>query len=173
MATEAELRKLYDAHANALYAYLLNLTRNEADTRDIIQDIFCRLARQRGLLSRPREERAFLLRMAYNAFVDLTRRTNSRGRVEQRFAQERVSLFEEGNTSDEATLRKELQAALAELPPEQRSVVHLRLWEGLTFEEVADLMQISPNTAASRYRYGIDKLRDRLRHVYEEMRGTE
>jgi RNA polymerase sigma-70 factor (ECF subfamily) len=48
--------------------------------------------------------------------------------------------------------------------------VHLKLWEGRTFEVIADLLGIPPNTAASRYRYGLDKLRSRLRPLYEELR---
>ena len=53
---------------------------------------------------------------------------------------------------------------------EQRSVVHLKLWEGLTFEAIADVLEIPPNTAASRFRYGLDKLRERLRPLYEEIK---
>lgn len=170
MASDAELRRLYDTHADALYAYLLNLTRNESDTQDIMQDIFCRLAQHQDILSRAREERAFLLRMAYNGFVDLMRRRAVRQRAELSFADEKVSLFQNATSSCEADFRHELEKALAELPVEQRSIVHLRLWEELTFEEIAALMQISPNTAASRYRYGLDKLRDRLRHIYDELR---
>lgn len=169
MADEAGLRRLYDAHANALYVYLLNLTRSESDSRDILQDVFCHIARQHDAVASAREERAFLLRMAYNAFVDSTRRRSARERREQSFARETVGLFEETAMADESMVRKELEAAMAELPVEQRSVVHLRLWEELTFEEIATLMQIPPDTAASRYRYGIDKLRDRLRHLYDEM----
>jgi len=63
-----------------------------------------------------------------------------------------------------------LAAALAELPPEQRAVAHLKLWEGLTFEEIAAILELSPNTAASRYRYALDKLRGRLRPLYEEIK---
>jgi RNA polymerase sigma-70 factor (ECF subfamily) len=51
--------------------------------------------------------------------------------------------------------------------------LHLKLWEELTFEEIAAALEIPPNTAASRYRYGIDKLRDRLRPIYEETRKAE
>jgi len=68
---------------------------------------------------------------------------------------------------DEAAFRQEAAQALGELPPEQRAVVHLKLWEGLTFEEIARVLDLSPNTAASRYRYGIDKLRARLRRWVE------
>jgi RNA polymerase sigma-70 factor (ECF subfamily) len=63
-----------------------------------------------------------------------------------------------------------LANALAELPPDQRVIVHLKLWEGLTFDAIAETLEISPNTAASRYRYGLDKLRDRLRPIYDEIK---
>jgi len=63
-----------------------------------------------------------------------------------------------------------LSRALAELPPEQRAVVHLKLWEGLTFEQIAAALEIPLNTAVSRYRYGLDKLRERLRPLYEEIK---
>jgi RNA polymerase sigma-70 factor (ECF subfamily) len=60
--------------------------------------------------------------------------------------------------------------ALGDLPPEQRAVIHLKLWEELTFEQIAEALDIPPNTAASRYRYGLDKLRERLRPLYEEIK---
>jgi RNA polymerase sigma-70 factor (ECF subfamily) len=45
----------------------------------------------------------------------------------------------------------------------------LKLWEGLTFEQIAEALDIPANTAASRYRYGLDKLRGLLRPIYEEL----
>jgi RNA polymerase sigma-70 factor (ECF subfamily) len=59
------------------------------------------------------------------------------------------------------------------LPAEQRAVVHLKLWAGLTFEKIADALDIPLNTAASRYRYGLDKMREHLRPLYEEMKKAE
>ena len=55
-----------------------------------------------------------------------------------------------------------LQAALRELPDEQREIIVLRVWGEMTFEEAATALGISPNTAASRYRYGLAKLKERL-----------
>jgi DNA-directed RNA polymerase specialized sigma24 family protein len=52
--------------------------------------------------------------------------------------------------------------ALTLLPPEQREVIVLKLWHEHTFEEIGELLDISPNTAAGRYRYGLQKLRQRL-----------
>lgn len=165
-----DLERLYDEHAQPLYAFLLNLTRDEADTRDLLQDIFVKLAREPGLLDGVRDERAFLIRLAHNAAIDLIRRRGTRERTKETLAAEEVSLFAPAGDPDETFFRNELSRALAGLPPEQRAVVHLKLWEGLTFEEIAAALEISPNTAASRYRYGLDKLRDRLRPLYEEIK---
>ena len=55
-------------------------------------------------------------------------------------------------------------------PIDQRAVVHLKLWSGLTFDAIAEMLEIPLNTAASRYRYGLDKLRERLRPLYEEIK---
>lgn len=169
----SELERLYDGHAQPLYAFLLNLTRDEADTRDLLQDIFIKLAREPDMLAGVRDERAFLIRLAHNAAIDLMRQRGTRERTRENFAAETVSLFAPAKDPDTVMFRVELSRALAELPPEQRAVVHLKLWEGLTFEQVADALDIPLNTAASRYRYGLDKLRERLRPLYEEMKKAE
>jgi RNA polymerase sigma-70 factor (ECF subfamily) len=169
----AEIERLYDAHAQSLFAFLLNFTRDEPDTRDLLQEIFVKLAREPKLLKNVREERAFLIRLAHNAAIDLIRRRGARKRTKENFAAEKISPFAPTNDPDEKIFREELSIALAELPEEQRAAVHLKLWSHLTFEQIAGALDISPNTAASRYRYGLDKLRERLRPLYEEMKKAE
>lgn len=169
MPADRELERLYDAHAQALFAFLLNLTRNEADTRDLLQELFIKLARQADLLNGVRDERAFFIRLAHNAAIDLMRRRGARDKTREQFARELCGVFAAAANPDEQAFRTSLAGALAELPVEQRAVVHLKLWEGLTFERIAEALDIPMNTAASRYRYGLDKLRDRLRPIYEEI----
>ena len=168
-----ELERLYDEHTQPLYAFLLNLTREEADTRDLLQDVFVKLARDPELLAGVRDERAFLVRLAHNAAIDLMRRRGTRDKTREQFAAEIISPFAPAGDPDEQTFRAALAGALAELPAEQRAVVHLKLWDGLTFEQIAGALDIPLNTAASRYRYGLDKLRERLRPIYEEMKNAE
>lgn len=165
-----DIERLYDQHAQPLYAFLLNLTRDEADTRDLLQELFVKLARDSQLLRGIREERAFLIRLAHNAAIDLMRRRGTRERTRETFAAEIASPFAPATDPDEEVFRNKLAEALAELPAEQRAVAHLKLWEGLTFEQIADALEIPPNTAASRYRYALDKLRGRLRPIYEEIK---
>lgn len=168
MPDALQLERLYDDHAQALFAFVLNLTRNEEDTRDILQEVFVKLARQPEVLQGVRDERSFLLRWAHNAAIDLMRRGQTREKQGQQLAGEVV--FAEAPDPDETAFRQSLSEALGELPAEQRTVVHLKLWEGMTFEAIAEVLNISVNTAASRYRYGLDKLRERLRPLYDEIK---
>jgi RNA polymerase sigma-70 factor (ECF subfamily) len=170
MPDALELERLYDDHAPALFAFLLNFTRHEADTRDLLQEVFVKLARQPEILRGVRDERAFLIRLAHNQAVDLMRRRATRERNYEQLAADRAVLFAPSADPDEQAFRAALAQALGELPPDQRAVLHLKLWEGLTFEEIAAVLDIPPNTAASRHRYGLDKLRERLRPFYEELK---
>jgi RNA polymerase sigma-70 factor, ECF subfamily len=164
-----DLERLYDDHAQAVFSFLLTLTRSDADCRDLLQDLFVKLARNPGLLRDARNPRSFLLRMAHNAAIDLARRRQTRAEREAAPNLEAAVLFAPAEDPDARTFRCEVAEALGELPADQRAVVHLKLWEGLTFDEIAAALDIPLNTAASRYRYGLDKLRARLRPLYDEI----
>ena len=170
MAAPDLLDRLYDAHTPALYAFLLNLTRHEEDTRDLLQEIFLKMAREPSLLAGVGNERAFLLRMARNAVVDLVRRRQVHRHKHESLAANAEPFFVQSPDPDTRALREALSAALAELPLEQREIVHLKLWEDLTFEGIASLLGIPLNTAASRYRYALDKMRGRLRLFHDEFK---
>jgi len=165
-----ELERLYDTHAQAVFAFLLTITRSEADTREALQELFLRLGRLELDPAGLRDERAYLLRMAHHQAIDALRRREARHRLETAAAESQVELFASAPDPDTSAFRKELSTALAALPPEQRSVVHLKLWEGRSFLDIAAILQIPANTAASRYRYGLEKLRERLQPLYDEIR---
>jgi RNA polymerase sigma-70 factor, ECF subfamily len=164
---DTDLEHLYDEHAQSLFGFVLNLTRNEADTADILQEIFCRLAQKPRILRGVGNVRAFLLQMAYRMVIDASRRQSVRSRHAETVAE--VPVFAESEDPDETAFRQALAAAMADLPADQRAVVHLKLWEGMTFDAIAAALDIPANTAASRYRYGLDKLRTLLRPIYEEI----
>src|SRR4051794_18189437 len=134
MPASIDLERLYDEHAQALFAFLLNLTRNEADTRDLLQDLFVKLARKPDLMGNVRDERAFLLRLVHNSAIDLLRRRGARETNYDVLATDAVVAFAPAANPDEQAFRRALSEALGELPAEQRAVVHLKLWAGLTFE---------------------------------------
>jgi RNA polymerase sigma-70 factor (ECF subfamily) len=158
-----DLARLYDDHAQALFAFCLNVTRREAEARDAVQEVFMRLVEKPERFAAVREARGFLLRMAHHALIDAARRRATHAAALERATREPVELFSPDGDPDEHAFRTQVAEALAELPEEQRAVVHLKIWEDLTFAQVAELLGIPANTAASRYRYALDKLRTLLR----------
>jgi RNA polymerase sigma-70 factor (ECF subfamily) len=170
MPEPIDIERLYDEHAQALFSFALSFTGQEADGRDLLQDVFVKLARQPEILDGVRDERAFLLRLAHNRAIDLLRRREARKTRHAALAAESTSLFSPAADPDARAFQEALSSALEELPQEQRVVVHLKLWQGFTFERIAAVLDIPTNTAGSRYRYGLDKLRERLRPLYEEVK---
>jgi RNA polymerase sigma-70 factor (ECF subfamily) len=162
--TSRRLESLYDAHAQSLFAFLLHLTRCEETTRDLLQEAFLRLSRR--ALPPLRNPRAYLLRLAHRLWIDHVRREAGRVRTLEAAALDPVFLPPPETPAD-SELAAHLAAGLAELPSDQRAVVHLKIWESLTFREIADALDIPTHTAASRYRYALDKLRATLRPSLE------
>jgi RNA polymerase sigma-70 factor (ECF subfamily) len=164
------LEKLYQDHAPALFRFLIRLTGNEAEVKDILQDIFVRLAKSPGMLEKVDSPRAYLFRMAHRLAIDRMRREQTRQRYDERARQEsEAQLSPPAADHDEAWRQKLLADSLSALPDEQKAVVLLKIWEGLTFAQVAEVLEIPADTAASRYRYALDKLRDALRPLHGDL----
>jgi RNA polymerase sigma-70 factor (ECF subfamily) len=163
-----KLERLYDAHAAGLFLYLVTFTKSDTDARDLLQDVFIRLARL-DAMEQQTNEKAFVFRIAHNLAVDWLRRRIVRQESEESLAREIERNDHSAPDPDMPLLASHFAAALRSLPEDQRSVAQLRLWGGLTFEEIAHTQNIPLNTAASRYRYALDKLRTLLRPIYEEL----
>jgi RNA polymerase sigma-70 factor, ECF subfamily len=162
-----ELERLYDAYASGLFHYLVAFTKTEADARDLLQELFIKLAR--GPAQEVASEKAFLFRLAHNLAIDWLRRRRVRWDSEENLSAELATGRQEVSDPDAALLARSFAEAMKTLPDEQRTILQLKLWDGLTFEEIAEAQGIPLNTAASRYRYGLEKLRTLLRPLYKEL----
>ena len=69
-----DFRQLYDEHAASIFGFVLNLTRSEHDTHDVLQELFLKLASRPEQLAAVRQPRAWLLRLAHNLAIDTVRR---------------------------------------------------------------------------------------------------
>lgn len=121
-----------------------------------MQQFFLKLLQGQALM--PQMPVAYLYRAVRNSSLNLHR--DIRREVEMRDSE---TWFVGPDGHPEEALA--LQAALRDLPQDQRETVFLRVWGGLTLQEVADTLDVSINTAASRYRYALEKLRERLQPV--------
>jgi RNA polymerase sigma-70 factor (ECF subfamily) len=161
-----DLERLYDEHATAMFRQGMALLRDVAAVKDLLQDVFLKLAEGRGDVETASSERAYVLRMVHHAGLDRLRRMKVR---QDHAAQAAVEMLQPCPDPDREAFRQQLEKALAQLPVEQREVVVLKLWEGRTFQEISAICDIPLDTAASRYRYALDKLRSLLRPVYEDL----
>jgi RNA polymerase sigma-70 factor (ECF subfamily) len=151
-----------EAHGPRLLLCARQWTRSLADAEDVLQEAFVRYWRHQRHL--PGDPRALLVTSIRRAALDLARREDRRTAREQRAEEgleERETLFTplpcEGDER-----RAEIEAALRQLPDEQREVLVLKIWQEFTFEQIGETLGISPNTAASRYRYALIALRQQL-----------
>ncbi len=167
--TAAELERIHDEHVAAMFRHGLVVLRDETATRDVLQDVFLKLAEGKVDLEAVGNERSYLLKMVHHAALDLIRRRQVRQDHVKRRTGECAALFETQQDPDREAYRQRMEEALATLPDEQRVVIVLKLWQELTFEEISEICSIPLNTAASRYRYGLDKIRALLRPLYEEL----
>lgn len=142
-----------------LYGRALGLSHSEAE--DVLHETFVALLK---LEREPEQPAHYCVRGFRNRALNYKRswfRRIAREMESQRWFEP----SEEQSPAEIAAMR-----CLEKLPTEQREVIVLKIWHDLTFEEIAALQEISPNTAAGRYRYGLQKLRDCLQEQdYEEL----
>lgn len=154
-----------DAHGPKLLLCARQWTRSLADAEDVVQEAFIRYWRHQRQL--PGDPQALLITSIRRAALDQARRESRRAAREEKSGgglEEHTYMFDPA-PGDDAERRHEIEAALRHLPGEQREVLVLKIWNELTFEQIADTLGIPPNTAASRYRYALAALRKELKPV--------
>jgi RNA polymerase sigma-70 factor (ECF subfamily) len=144
-------RTLFESHKDKVYSIALRYAGDSAAAMDITQDTFLKLMERIGQFRGESSFDSWLYRLVVNRCLDHRRRERRLlPLVEQLFDSFRAPQ----TTALEELLRdemqQEVQAVVAKLPPEQRMVVVLRYTEGLSYEEIADVLQCSRGTVASR-----------------------
>lgn len=159
--TQAEWQGWIQKHGPKLLLYARQQARSEAEAQDLVQEavVECWSRGEDGLPALPA------------VLATIRRRAIDRARQEDRRVQrERVAAQEDNQPwfdtgVEDREMNSLVQAALEQLPAEQREVVVLKTWGGLTFAEIAATLDIPANTAASRYRYGLAALRKQIEQV--------
>ena len=149
------LEEIYDAAAGRIFGLALWRTGSKEDARDVVQELFVRLAEQRARLRKVKNPRAWLLAVAHRIAVDVTRRRRKSEPLENcRFVEPAP-----GDADRELDAGR-ASALLAGLPPAQREAVYLRHYADCTFAEIGQVTGVPTFTAASRYRLGIARLKE-------------
>jgi RNA polymerase sigma-70 factor (ECF subfamily) len=151
---DAAFAALYDRDGATLFRVAFALLGCRADAEDAVQEVFVGLAQAGASLAAVENLRAYLFAALRHAVA----KTAARRRTDRRKPMPDALAAPEPRTAAD----ERLERALAALPADRREVIALKIDGGLTFREIAAVLGISPNTAASRYRYALAELRDAL-----------
>lgn len=155
-------RKLYEAKAAALILYGRALGLSHGEAEDVLQETFLALMQKPLSL---REPEHYCLRSFRN------RALNYKRSLWRRLTRELESQRWFEKSPSESPAERAAMHCLAALPVEQREAVVLKIWNQYTFDEIGGLLDISPNTAAGRYRYGLQKIKNQLEGLAYERDG--
>jgi len=156
-----EWRRWIADHAPKLLLFARQMARSEADAQDLMQEALVECWQRNGA---PTPPLPLLFATIRRRAIDLARREDRRLNREQTAAvNDTQPWFDTG--VEQREFSRMIQAALAELPPEQREVITLKIWCEMTFAQIGEALGIPANTAASRYRYGLSELRKLTKQV--------
>lgn len=175
-------RRLVDRHQRRAFAVALSLVRDENDAREVVQEAFLRVHRSLDSFNGGSSFFTWLYRIVTNASIDLMRKPSRReAELDSSLLQEtdggEIPLLArlEGADPMEVVRRREIaariQAALDELPPYHRGVIVMREIQGMSYEEMAEAMNVSKGTIMSRLFHARQKLQRALSDCYEEQIG--
>ena len=152
--TPESVKALYEEHGAALAAYGCCCGLDFGSAEDVVQQVFLKLLQ--GTLREVKAPIPYLYRAVRNAS------SNQRRDRRRETEMPECEFCFTHPTVDQAEVIS-LQNALRALPEDQRETVFLRTWSGMTIQEIAETTETPLNTVASRYRYALEKLRERLR----------
>jgi RNA polymerase sigma-70 factor (ECF subfamily) len=167
----AKLEDIWKNHALPVRSMLLAFCSNPEDADDALQELFLRLGRNPSVLENTKSPRAFLAVSARRIAIDHARKRAAELRHSE--SPEAAEMLHPAASSAAPgdDLGAKILEALQSLPPEQRRVAESKLLHGKTLDAIAREEGVPLNTAASRLRYSLDKIRSRLRPIYKAMKN--
>lgn len=150
----AEIELSYRRYAPALLLFAAALTGERSRAQDVVHQVFLKLVESGGLRD-ALDAKAYLFTCVRNAALN-----DRKARQRDVVLDPQCAWFEPPHRDFAAELN--LRRALWELPEDQREVTILHVWGELPFAQIAEILSISANTAASRYRYALSKLREAM-----------
>jgi RNA polymerase sigma-70 factor (ECF subfamily) len=167
---------LYRRHRGGLYRYLARHTRHTETANDLFQEVWSKVIVSRDRYEPRAQFRTFLYRIAHNCFIDYCRRSAVRNELsgaddDWEGALPGPEQDRPDTRAEQAQLTARYRAALAALPAEQRDVFLLYEESGLSLEEIATISAVGMETAKSRLRYAVAKLRATLAPAAEGFRA--
>lgn len=157
---EKAFRSLFDRYKDRFYAAALKMTRSPELSEEIVQEVFVKLWLRRKVLARVENPTAYLFSIVYHCISAHFKKLALDRTLKERIAEIRsIQDHSTENRIAENEIRQSLQKLLLQLPPQQRKVYQLSKEEGLSRDEIAQELGISPNTVKNHLLKAIKYLR--------------
>jgi RNA polymerase sigma factor (sigma-70 family) len=151
-----------ETHSPKFLLYARQQTRSESDAQDLAQEAVIEAAQRTGEDAPPPV--ALVFATIQRRAIDRARREDRRT-VREQAALEPLPVCWFDDSVEDREMKQLLQGAMSRLPDIYSDVITLKIWGGLTFAQIGEVLDIPANTAASRYRYGLVELRRRMKGV--------
>jgi RNA polymerase sigma-70 factor, ECF subfamily len=170
----AALGELVEQYRKPLYGFILRMTEGRDEAEDIFQEVWIRAIRH---LDQFKEKRllSWLFRITHNLIIDRARKKKPDQSLQEETStgETRQDVLAAPDPSPARLLANQdmaahIQQAIRNLPEDQRSVFLMRMDGDLSFKEISRIQQIPLNTALTRMRYAVEKLRKELQDDYRE-----
>lgn len=170
-------RALVEKYQQRVYTIALDVVKSPEDAEDIAQEVFVKAYLSLRDFKGQSSFYTWLYRIAYNMAIDFRRRVSRRGGAAVEFDESRLDSAVEAvpgtqsrfGSPQEVMLRKEesqqIQRVLSQISPEHRAVITLREIDGLSYEEIADVVGVSKGTVMSRLHYARKRLQEGLKEL--------
>ena len=166
--TEA-LEELFNNYYGPLLRYVSGFTRSKAQAKDVVQDTFLRLWKRRKDLDENRSLRALLFTMVRNRALNQKRDAMNRKRLLEEHAQEEPERLGVDEKVAGKLLEEKIRGWIGELPERRREAFELSRFSGLTYEEIAEVMEVSPRTVENHIRLALQDLRGQIKKLQPEL----
>jgi RNA polymerase sigma factor (sigma-70 family) len=162
---------LINRHKNRVYSYILLIVKNQDLAEDIFQETFIKVIKslKYGKYVENGKFISWVLRISHNLIIDHFRREKLNGTVSNDSCESDIfnsPKYSDENIEDQLVMEQilfEVKELVKELPEDQQQVIHMRHNLGLSFKEIADLTDVSINTALGRMRYALINLRKMIK----------
>jgi RNA polymerase sigma-70 factor (ECF subfamily) len=165
-AKAGEVERLYCEHGSALVLFAAAMTGERSRAQDAVHQVFLKLI-EYGTLRQIVDVKAYLFACVRNAVLNEAKARQRNVELDPESLPQQAKPGPAGDPwfnplNRDRAAELDLQRALRALPADQRQIIVMHIWGGLTFSQIGDVVGASSNTVASRYRYALAKLREAM-----------
>lgn len=154
-----------------LVAYAQEIVSGRDQAEDVVQEVILRIWERRSDWAPTDRLQAFLYRATRNEALNQSRNGKTRRRFLKRITRIRQTVPDPSELSEEATLARQVRLAIDDLPPRRREIFILARFHGQSHREIAEILDISPQTVSNQMSSALSQLRTALRGIYRELRA--